>query len=85
MHTILNGMNVRCTLVCEGVMPLTDALEYDGGLITVLETNSNTDLRSIVVNTNDTRPPPVSVPVQPYAAAEVQVCNSHLCSRTIKN
>ena len=75
-------MSVCCTLVCEGVMPLTDALEYAGDLITVVETNSNTDLRSIVVNTNDTRPPPVPVPVPAYEAADVEVCNSYLCSRT---
>ena len=34
-------------------MPLKTALEQSGDLITVLETNSNTDLRSIVVKEDD--------------------------------
>ena len=79
------NLNIRCTSVCEGVMPLTEALELAGDLITVLETNSHTDLRSIVVHENYTRPPPVPVHVPAYAAAEVEVCNFCVPSQTINN
>ena len=66
-------------------MPLTEALELAGDLITVLETKSHMDLRSIVVHENYTRPPPVPVPVPAYAAAEVEVCNFCVRSQTVNN